>query len=67
MEKNAKENEPYDERMKQTKPILGAMFAWANSRTTAPKSALGKAFAYLKKAVALPDQLLRGRQTEDFQ
>ena len=24
------------------------MFAWANSRTAAPKSALGKAFTYLK-------------------
>lgn len=25
------------------------MFAWANSRAAAPKSALGKAFAYLKE------------------
>ena len=25
------------------------MFAWANSRTAAPKSALGKAFTYLKE------------------
>ena len=29
--------------------MLDAMFAWANSRTAAPKSALGKAFTYLKE------------------
>ena len=39
----------YDERLKQAKPVLDAMFAWANSRTAAPKSALGKAFTYLKE------------------
>ena len=37
------------ERLKQAKPVLDAMFAWANSRTAAPKSALGKAFHYLKE------------------
>ena len=39
----------YEERLKQAKPVLAAMFAWANSRTAAPKSALGKAFHYLKE------------------
>ena len=36
-------------RVEQAKPVLDAMFAWANSRTAAPKSALGKAFTYLKE------------------
>ena len=48
-EKNATEKERYDERLDQAKPVLDAMFAWANSRTAAPKSALGKAFHYLKE------------------
>ena len=48
-EKNATEKERYDERLEQAKPILDAMFAWANSRTAAPQSALGKAFHYLKE------------------
>ena len=39
----------YDERLKQAKPVLDAMFAWANSRTAAPKSALGKALNYVKE------------------
>ena len=39
----------YNERLKQAKPVLDAMFAWANSRTAAPKSALGKALHYLKE------------------
>ena len=39
----------YEERLKQAKPVLDAIFAWANSRTAAPKSALGKAFHYLKE------------------
>ena len=39
----------YEERLKQAKPVLDAMFAWANSRTAAPKSALGKAFHYIKE------------------
>ena len=38
----------YDQRLKQAKPVLDAMLAWANTRTAAPKSALGKAFTYLK-------------------
>ena len=41
--------ERYNQRLKQAKPVLDAMFAWANSRTAAPKSALGKAFTYLKE------------------
>jgi transposase len=46
-DKTAKER--YKERLKQAKPVLDAMFAWANSRTAAPKSALGKALHYLKE------------------
>jgi len=41
--------ERYNQRLKQAKPVLDAMFAWANSRMAAPKSALGKAFTYLKE------------------
>ena len=41
--------ERYEKRLKQAKPVLDAMFAWANSRTAAPKSALGKALHYLKE------------------
>ena len=39
----------YEQRLKQAKPVLDAMFAWANSRTAAPKSALGTALHYLKE------------------
>ena len=46
-EKTAEER--YKERLEQAKPVLDAMFAWANSRTAAPKSTLGKAFHYLKE------------------
>ena len=41
--------ERYDVRLKQEKSVLDAMSAWANSRTAAPKSALGKSFYYLKE------------------
>lgn len=41
--------ERYDERLKQAKPVLDAMLSWANVRTAAPKSALGKALNYLKE------------------
>ena len=41
--------ERHKERLEQAKPILDAMFAWANFRTAAPKSALGKALHYLKE------------------
>ena len=47
-EKNATPEERYKERLEQAKPVLDAMLSWANSRTAAPKSALGKAFTYLK-------------------
>ena len=48
-EKKVTEKERYHERLKQAKPVLDATFAWANSRTAAPKSALGKALNYLKE------------------
>ena len=38
-----------NERLKQAKPVLDATLAWANSKTAAPKSALGKAFTYLNE------------------
>ena len=42
-------DERYEQRLKQAKPVLDAMLSWANTRTAAPKSALGKAFHYLKE------------------
>ena len=39
----------YEQRLEQAKPVLDAMFTWANTWIAAPKSALGKAFAYLKE------------------
>ncbi len=47
-EKNATAEDRYNERLEQAKPVLDAMFAWANSRAAAPKSALGTALTYLK-------------------
>ena len=41
--------ERYVQRLEQAKPVLDALLAWANTRTAAPKSALGKAFIYLKE------------------
>ena len=41
--------ERYIQRLEQEKPVLDAFLAWANTRTAAPKSALGKAFTYLKE------------------
>ena len=41
--------ERYEQRLRQAKPVLDAMLAWANTRAVAPKSALGKAFTYLKE------------------
>ncbi len=38
----------YEQRLKQEKPVLDALLAWAECRTVAPKSALGKAMTYLK-------------------
>lgn len=37
----------YKERLKQEKPILDALLAWANTLNVTPKSALGKAIEYL--------------------
>ncbi len=41
--------ERYDQRLEQAKPVLDAMLAWTNTRIAAPKSALGRAFTYLKE------------------
>ena len=41
--------ERYEQRLKQAKPVLDAMLAWADTRAAAPKSALGKAFTYLRE------------------
>ena len=38
----------YEQRLKQAKPVLDALLAWANTRAAAPKSALGGALTYLK-------------------
>ena len=37
-----------ERRQERSKPVLDAMLAWANTRTAAPKSELGKALTYLK-------------------
>ena len=41
--------ERYKQRLEQAKPVLDALQAWAEIRTAAPKSALGKALNYLKE------------------
>ncbi len=46
---NLSPEERHKQRQEQAKPVLDAMLSWANSRTAAPKSALGKAFTYLKE------------------
>lgn len=52
----------YNERLEQAKPVLDAMWSWANSRTVAPKSALGKAMTYLREQWPyLCNYLLDGR------
>ena len=40
--------ERYKKRLELEKPVLDALFAWAETRQAAPKSALGKALTYLK-------------------
>ena len=40
--------ERYKKRLELEKPVLDALFAWAETRQVAPKSALGKALTYLK-------------------
>lgn len=42
-------NDRYTQRLAQAKPVLDAFLSWANVRTAAPKSALGKALTYLKE------------------
>ena len=42
-------NDRYIQRLEQEKPVLDAFLAWANVRTAAPKSALGKALTYVKE------------------
>lgn len=42
-------NDRYVQRLEQEKPVLDAFLAWANVRTAAPKSALGKALTYVKE------------------
>lgn len=42
-------NDRYKQRLEQAKPVLDAFSAWANMRTAAPKSALGKALTYVKE------------------
>jgi hypothetical protein len=37
-----------EKRLEQSKPVLDALFAWAETRHAAPKSALGKALNYVK-------------------
>ena len=41
--------ERYRKRLELEKPVLDALFAWAETRMAAPKSALGKALHYLKE------------------
>jgi len=48
-ESHATAEERYKQRLEQAKPVLDAMFSWANSRTAAPKSALGRALTYLRE------------------
>ena len=38
-----------NQRLEQEKPVLDALFAWAETRAAAPKSALGKALHYLNE------------------
>lgn len=52
MEKKLADLSPNDrhiQRLEQEKPVLDAFLAWANVRTAAPKSALGKALTYVKE------------------
>ena len=47
--KNFSPEERTKQRLKEEKPILDALLAWADSIPAAPKSALGKALHYLKQ------------------
>ena len=46
--KNLSPEERKEQRLKQEKPVLDAMLAWANTRNAPPKSKLGEALGYLK-------------------
>ena len=46
--KDLSPEERKEQRLKQEKPVLDAMLAWANTRNAAPKSKLGIALNYLK-------------------
>ena len=46
--KDLSPEERKEQRLKQEKPVLDAMLAWANTRNAAPKSKLGVALNYLK-------------------
>ncbi len=46
--KDLSPEERKERRQEWSKPILDAVLAWANTRTAAPKSELGKALTYLK-------------------
>jgi len=65
LEKEFKDLSPEErkkQRLEQEKPVLDAMLAWANTRSAAPKSALGKALTYLKNQWPyLNNYLLDGR------
>ena len=55
-------SERYNKRLEQAKPVLDAIWSWVNSKTVAPKSALGKAMTYLKEQWPyLCNYLLDGR------
>lgn len=45
--------------LKEEKPILDALLAWANSVSAAPKSALGKTLHYLKEQCSYLLQYLK--------
>lgn len=46
---NLSPQERYVQQLEQEKPVLDTFLEWENTRTAAPKSALGKAFTYLKE------------------
>ena len=60
--KDLSPTERKQKRLEQEKPVLDAMFAWANTRNAAPKSKLGIALTYLKNQwPRLTAYLLDGR------
>lgn len=56
------QEERYNKRLELEKPVLDALFAWAEQRTAAPKSKLGQALTYLKnQRQFLTNYLMDGR------